>query len=79
MAQVKEVCGMKCKKGYEIQACKSAAGWYLGTLDEYGCPNCRISMQYAKTREEAETLVPDRQTGCIENDYCNGGTGCELR
>ena len=67
---------MKCKKGYEIKACSSAAGYYLGTIDEDGFPNCRISTAYAKTKEDAEKLPMDRQRFCIENEYCNGGTGC---
>ena len=69
----------KCKKGYEIQTLRSAAGWYLGTLDEEGFPNCRISTQYAKTAEDAEKLLMDRQTNCGENEFCNGGNGCFIR
>lgn len=67
---------MKCKKGYEIQVLKSAAGFYLGTLDEDGLPNCRISSAYATNEEDAKTLPMTRQTGCIENEFCNSGTGC---
>ena len=70
---------MKCKKGFEIIACRSAAGYYLGTVDEIGCPNCRISTAYAKTAEEAERLPMDRQTNCIENEFCNGGKGCFIK
>ena len=69
---------MKCKCGYEVQALKSAAGYYLGTLDEEGFPNCRISNGYAETAEDAEKLPMDRQT-CMENEFCNGGTGCFSR
>lgn len=64
---------MKCKKGYEVDVCKSAAGYYIGTVDEFGCPNCRIS-GYAKTAEDASILPMDRE--CIEREFCNGGTGC---
>jgi len=67
---------MKCKKGFEIQALKSAAGWYLGTLDEDGFPNCRISTNYAATEVEALKLPMDRQTNCIENEFCNGCGSC---
>ena len=70
------VVGKKCIKGYEIQVLRSAAGYYIGTLDEDGLPNCRISTQYAKTAEEAKDLAPDRQFGCTENEWCNGGKGC---
>jgi len=65
-----------CKKGYTIQALKSAAGWYLGTVDDQGFPNCRISTGYAETEDDAVNLEMDRQVGCIENEYCNKGTGC---
>lgn len=67
---------MNCKKGYEVKPLKSGAGWYLGTLDEEGFPNCRISREYAETKEDAEYLLADRQSGCMENEYCNGGRGC---
>ncbi|MBO7713749.1 MAG: hypothetical protein J6S85_09285 [Methanobrevibacter sp.] len=60
---------MKCVKGYEIRALKSAAGWYMGTTDDEGFPNCRISSQYAKTKEEAEKLLLDRQDAS-ENQFC---------
>ena len=69
----------KCKRGFEIQALSSAAGWYLGTLDEEGFPNCRISVEYAETAEKAEKLLMNRQTNCIENEFCNGGNGCFIR
>lgn len=68
---------MKCIKGFEVQALKSAAGYYIGTVDSDGFPNCRITSDYAKTEEEAKYLLPlDRQTGCIENEFCNKGKGC---
>lgn len=68
---------MKCKKGYEIQVLRSGAGYYLGTVDELGFPNCRVSIDYARTREEAEKyLIPDRV--CEENLFCNGYTGCGI-
>lgn len=67
---------MKCKKGYEVRKLKSPAGWYIGTLDEEGYPNCRISTCYAKDEESAQYLVCDRQVSCIENLWCNEGIGC---
>lgn len=67
---------MKCRKGYDVKPLRSGAGYYVGTLDEDGCPNCRITTQYAKTEEEAVRLPFDRQTSCIENEWCNGGRGC---
>ena len=65
-----------CRRGYEIQVLRSGAGYYLGTVDEEGFPNCRISSGYAKTRELAENLLPDRV--CMENTFCNGGEGCYI-
>ena len=67
---------MKCIKGFEVQALKSAAGYYMGTVDSDGFPNCRISRDYAATKEAAQLLPLDRQTGCIENEFCNSGKGC---
>ncbi len=60
----------KCRKGFKVQPCRSAAGYYMGTLDEFGFPNCRLTTQYAKTEKEAEKLVLDRQ-GASENRFCN--------
>ena len=67
---------MKCKKGYDVKPLKSAAGYYIGTLDPEGFPNCRISSGYAESEEEAVMLPLDRQIGCIENEFCNEGKGC---
>jgi len=66
---------MKCKKGYEVQPLKSAMGYYMGTVDEDNCPNCRLTTNYAKTEEEAKKLVLDRQ-GAEENRFCNGCGRC---
>lgn len=66
---------MKCRKGYEVEVMKSPAGYYLGTKDKEGFPNCRIS-GYCKSEELAPYLIPSRQTNCIENEYCNEGRGC---
>ena len=66
---------LKCRKGYYVEVLRSPAGLYIGTKDEEGLPNCRIS-GYA---ERVTDLIPDRQTSCIENEYCNGGMGCFLK
>ena len=68
--------GIKCKRGNEIKLLKSSAGYYLGTSDEYGCPNCRVS-SYSGTEGLSVVLRPDRI--CMENIYCNGGTGCLIK
>lgn len=67
---------MKCTKGFDVVPLKSGAGWYIGTVDEDGFPNCRITKGYALTKEGAKTLPLDRQVGCIENEFCNRGEGC---
>lgn len=66
--------GMKCVKGCTIEVLHSGAGYYLGTLDEEGLPNCRISTNYVKSREEDGKLFPDRNS--MENMYCCNGVGC---
>lgn len=68
--------GCKCRKGYEIQLLHSAAGYYLGTVDEEGFPNCRVSIGYAKNPGLAKMLIPDRV--CEENLFCNGYRGCGI-
>lgn len=67
---------MKCKKGYEVKPLRCGAGWYVGTLDNEGYPNCRITTEYAASEELAKLLILDRQIGCMENEFCNYGKGC---
>ena len=62
-------------KGYEIKPMQSPAGWYLGTCDDEGFPNCRLTACYAKSKEAAKNLVMDRQMAS-ENEFCNKGLGC---
>lgn len=68
---------IKCRKGKEIQILRSGAGYYLGTVTEDGCPNCRVSIGYAPTYEKAKELLPDRV--CEENMFCNGYKGCNIK
>jgi len=42
---------------YELQVLKSAAGYYIGTLDEDGMPYSRESVTYWRTCEEAEAAL----------------------
>lgn len=65
---------MTCRRGYEIKPMVSAAGWYLGTRDKDGFPNCRVS-GYAKTKEECYEL-PFTREFAEENAYCNKYKGC---
>lgn len=69
---------LKCVKGLVVEPQRSAAGYYMGTVDEEGFPNCRISNGYAKTREGAAKLLLDRQNA-DENRFCSGGCGCCVR
>lgn len=43
-----------------IQVCKSAAGYYIGTMYHDGTPNSRESQEYWKEKEEAEMAMKDR-------------------
>ncbi len=41
----------------ELQVCKSAAGFYLGTFDDDGAPFTRESQEYWGRREKAEQAL----------------------
>lgn len=66
---------MKCRRGYEIRPYKSAAGWYMGTRDELGYPQCRLSADYAKTEDDAWDLPLSREYA-MENAFCHANRGC---
>lgn len=62
---------MKCIKGYDVAPQRSGSGlYYMGTVDEEGYANCRLSSTYAKTAEQAKSLPLDRQNA-MENAFCN--------
>lgn len=44
-------------KAFALEVCKSAAGFYIGTLDEDGAPFTRESREYWSRREQAETAL----------------------
>lgn len=70
---------MKCIKGYEIKVLRSGAGYYLGTTDKEGFPNCRMSTNYYKTETLAAWALLNNvfsERECIENVSCNNGAGC---
>lgn len=67
-----------CKKGYEVRPQKSAAGYYMGTVDGDGCPNCRLTTQYSKDKNGAYQLPLDRQAA-TENRFCNRTGKCDLK
>lgn len=64
----------KCVKGFEVMVLQSAAGYYIGTIDEYE-PNCRLSVQYYKEKQKAQEALDNRtfiERDCMENNFCNG-------
>ena len=67
--------GKYCPKGHQIQVLRSAAGYYIGTVDEEG-PYCRIS-GYGSS---ADDPAMNEERICAENQYCNGGSisGCRV-
>ena len=44
-------------KAFPLEVCKSAAGFYLGTLSEDGAPFTRESIEYWRKREQAEAAL----------------------
>ena len=71
----KDVVGTKCIKGCKLEVCKSACGYYIGTVDEeFGYPNCRIT-GYFKTKKDALTSELLTRVA-VENNFCNGNKGC---
>jgi hypothetical protein len=48
------------KRQLPLEVCKSAAGFYLGTLGENGEPFSRESKEYWPTREKAERALTSR-------------------
>lgn len=68
-----------CGKGYEVKPLESYAGWYIGTVDDMGLPNCHISQEYYKTAKEAAEALYVRhdfhQRVCAENVFCCGTLG----
>lgn len=71
----KNVVGTKCRKGCKLEVCKSACGYYIGTIDkETNYPNCRMSGYYLT---EKDALTSEfRPRVAMENNFCNGNRGC---
>ena len=52
---------------FPIEVCKSAAGYYIGTLDEDGLPFSRESQEYWRKPEQAAgALLQGRWTQRLE-------------
>ena len=72
-----------CQQGLTVQVFSSYAGFYIGTFiyegEDIG-PNCRCSGYY-KTEEAAKHALENRTFDrvCMENDFCHGGKGCQIR
>jgi hypothetical protein len=65
----------KCVKNCEIKVLRSNAGYYIGTLDEDGFPNCRLSEEYFNTPEEAKAALDTKsftERIALENEFCRG-------
>lgn len=71
---LRNVIGKTCVMGLEVGVLSSNAGKYVGTVDEFGCPNCRISAYFGSLKEIENAPLELRK--CYENDYCNSGCGC---
>ena len=56
---------------YPVIVCRSAAGYYIGQLDENGAPYSRLSTDYYYTREEAETYLTKGWFGGRWENQCN--------
>jgi len=68
----------RCTQNKEIQVLLSGAGFYIGTTED-GMPFCRLSVEYFKKREEADTALEKKTytvRKCMEGDFCNEGKGC---
>ena len=47
----------EARQVFDLEVCKSAAGYYLGTRDEDGEPLSRQSVEYWRKRDAAEAAL----------------------
>ena len=71
---LKKVLDKKCTRGYKFKVLTTPAGIYVGTVDEDGIPNCRVTGYFSTTKELENAPLQFRY--CSENDFCHGGKGC---
>jgi hypothetical protein len=69
-----------CVKGYTVQVMHSPCGYYIGTVDEEGIPNCRLLVEYWKKSQNAQEQLDnlsfvDRHHA-MEIQFCHKGNGC---
>jgi hypothetical protein len=57
---------MKCKRGLEIKVLRSACAFYIGTTDERGIPNCKLSGYFSS--EENALFNLDNGIGMVFRD-----------
>lgn len=70
---------MKCVNGKEVGICYSAGGFYIGVVEDNHIPYCRVSGYYKTPQEASEALEHKTfHRDCIENNFCNGGCGCQI-
>ena len=66
---------MICTKGKTLEVLESAAGYYIGTLDEG--PYCRLSDCYWQHKHEAQAALDSLEFpvryNSVEILYCSGG------
>jgi len=69
-----------CKKGFEVKALCSNSH-YIGTWSHDLGPYCRLSVYYKNMKEAEEALRSKNFThrSCVENDYCSGESGCQIK
>jgi hypothetical protein len=48
---------LQCGHQLELRVCQSAAGYYIGTLDQHGAPFSRESQQYYVNHADAQLAL----------------------
>lgn len=52
-----------------LQVLRSAAGYYLGSLDSDGCPLTRESVEYWPTEAQAQAALASKGEGWTQRDH----------
>lgn len=71
---------MKCKKGFEVRIVKFCSNFYIGTVNELGEEQCRISQGYGSPKAARKALAAKTFSrsghGAGVVSICNNGEGC---
>jgi hypothetical protein len=70
---------MTCINGYKLEVLSSAAGYYIGTLEDNRIPMCRISAGYYKSYEEVQEALEENtftRRNSVEIAFCSKGQPC---